>query len=324
MKQLDIYGTHGINPLSQQRFISLRTCGIMRIKGVNQVSDMIGKALRLATALKGDTHAPNTQPLIEILPRLTHGQMMELRREYKLLVKTGPERKGVNIAKHIRVRLKGQDEDLATACYATALGRWESESHWANVWYHDDKTRRELLIEALMGRTNDEIRLIKEGFRDKKYGDSLTSCISTELAGDKFKKAVLMVLEEQRMEEKDQAGEWLPIDYDLVDDDARQLNRAVRSEEGGESLILEIIIRRSDIHLREVLRMYKETFSGANFARQALGKCGNLVVSLTNSFQAIFIKGKLIIKNNRERSWRTSSTALLTSQCVTLCFSTTR
>ena len=120
------------------------------------------------------------------------------------------------------------------------------------------------------------------------------------------------------LEEKDQAGEWLPIDYNLVDGDARQLNRAVRSEKGGETLMLEIITQRSDIHLRELFRMYKETFSEANFARQALSKCGNLVVSLTNSFQAIFINRKLMIKNNRERSWRTSSTALLTSQCVTL------
>ncbi|KAK4236741.1 hypothetical protein C8A03DRAFT_35331 [Achaetomium macrosporum] len=234
-------------------------------------------AARLAKALKGERRAPDTAPLIEILPGLTHEQVMELRVEYKRLVKTGTERKGVNIAKHIRARLKDEDPNLMKVCYATALGRWESEAYWANFWYHGDKTRRELLIESLMGRTNDEIRRIKEGFSDKKYGNSLTKCMRTELKEDKFKKAVLMVLEEQRMEEEDGYGRPLRIDYDLVDDDVRQLHHAVRSEKGGESLMISIITTRSDSHLREVLREYKNKYKGANFAKDALRKSGNLV-----------------------------------------------
>ncbi|KAK5656193.1 hypothetical protein OQA88_4953 [Cercophora sp. LCS_1] len=239
--------------------------------------DPVDDAARLAKALKGEKRAPETEPLIEILPGLTHEQMMELRVEYKRLVKTGSERKGVNIAKHIRARLKDEDPNLMKACYATALGRWESEAYWANFWYHGDKTRRELLIEALMGRTNDEIRAIKDGFSDKKYGDSLTRCMRTELKEDKFKKAVLMVLDEQRMEEADAYGRPLRIDYDLVYDDVKQLNYAVRSERGGETLMITIVTQRSDSHLREVLKMYKETFKGANFAKDALKKSGNLV-----------------------------------------------
>ncbi|KAK4102195.1 Annexin [Parathielavia hyrcaniae] len=234
-------------------------------------------AARLAKALKGEKRAPETEPLIEILPGLTHDQVMDLRVEYKRLVKTGTERKGVNIAKHIRARLKDDDPNLMKVCYATALGRWESEAYWANFWYHGDKTRRELLIESLMGRTNDEIRSIKEGFSDKKYANSLLRCMKTELKEDKFKKAVLMVLEEQRMEESDQYGRPLRIDYDLVDDDVRQLHHAVRSEKGGESLMISIVTQRSDSHLREVLREYKNKYKGANFAKDALKKSGNLV-----------------------------------------------
>ncbi|KAK1837050.1 hypothetical protein QBC39DRAFT_270995 [Podospora conica] len=239
--------------------------------------DPVDDAARLAKALKGERRAPETEPLTEILPGLTHEQVMELRAEYKRLVKTGSERKGVNIAKHIRSRLKDEDPNLMKACYATALGRWESEAYWANFWYHGDKTRRELLIESLMGRTNDEVRRIKDGFADKKYGDSLTRCMRTELKEDKFKKAVLMVLEEQRMEEADAYGRPLRLDRDLVCDDVKQLNYAVRSEKGGESLMINIVISRSDAHLREVLRVYRETFKGANFAKDALKKSGNLV-----------------------------------------------
>src|SRR5882757_1513079 len=100
------------------------------------------------------------------------------------------------------------------ACFACSLGKWESEAYWANFWYQGEKSRRELLIESLMGRTNREIRAIKDGFSDKKYSDSLTKCMKTELKEDKFKKAVLMVLEEKKMEEPRPGY----IDRELVED----------------------------------------------------------------------------------------------------------
>jgi hypothetical protein len=52
----------------------------------------------IAVALRGNG-MPDVVPLIEILPGLTHEQVMELRVEYKVLVKTGADRKGVNVAK---------------------------------------------------------------------------------------------------------------------------------------------------------------------------------------------------------------------------------
>ncbi|WYZ39237.1 hypothetical protein EsH8_III_001151 [Colletotrichum jinshuiense] len=241
--------------------------------------DIEDDASRIAKALRSDRKNPDPEPLIEILPGLTHDQVMDLRKEYKALVKTGAERKGVNVAKHIRARLKDADPNLMKACYATALGQWESEAYWANFWYQGDKTRRELLIEALMGRTNHEIRLIKDGFSDKKYDNSLTKCMKTELKEDKFKKAVLMVLEERRMEEYDPYGRRLPLDYHLVEDDVADLRKAVKSEKGGETLMISIVVQRSDSHLREVLKLYERTHR-SNFARDALKKSGNLVGEL--------------------------------------------
>ena len=242
-------------------------------------------ARRIADALKGDHRAPNTEPLLQILPGLSHDEVMELRTQYKAIVKAGSSRKGVNVAKHIRSRLRDEDPNLMKACYAVALGQWESEAYWANFWYQGDKTRRELLLEALMGRTNEEIRLIKDGFQDKKYGDSLSRCMKTELKEDKFKKAVMMVLSEERMEEEDGYGRPLPLDRRLVDQDVDDLRRAVKSEKGGESLMLSIVVLRSDSHLREVLREYSAQLK-SNFARDALKKSTNLVVSPTG--QVIF------------------------------------
>ncbi|KUI73323.1 Annexin A11 [Cytospora mali] len=235
-------------------------------------------ALRLAGALKG-TKAPETAPLLDILPALTHEQIMDLRTEYKRLVKTGPEKKGVNVAKHIRVRLKDEDPALMKACYATALGRWESEAYWSSFWYQGDKTRRELLIESLMGRTNDEVREIKEAFNDRKYDNSLVKCMKQELKEDKFKKAVLMVLEERRMEDVDRSGRPLPVDRNRVEDDVEALHQAVKAEKGGETAMINIVVMRSDDHLREVLSLYSEAY-GSNFARDALRKSGNLVGEL--------------------------------------------
>lgn len=234
-------------------------------------------ATTLSKALRGDG-PPDKDALIEALPGLTHEQVMELRTDYKALVKTGSQRKGVNIAKHIRARLKDENPNLMKACYAVSLGRWESESYWANFWYQGDKTRRELLIESLMGRTNDEIREIKDGFTDKKYDNSLTKCMKTELKEDKFKKAVLMVLEERRMDDFDPYGRRLPIDYKLVDQDVDDLRKSIKSDKGGESSMISIIVSRSDNHLREVLKEYDHAFR-ANFARDSLKKSGNLVVS---------------------------------------------
>ncbi|KAI8956611.1 Annexin [Daldinia sp. FL1419] len=241
--------------------------------------DPIDDAARLAKALKGDHLPPDTGPLIEILPGMTHEQIMELRVQYKSLVKTGPERKGVNVAKHIRVRLKDEEPVLMKACYTVALGKWESEAYWANFWYHGDKTRRELLIESLMGRSNYEIAKIKEAFSDKKYKDSLALCMKTELKEDKFKRAVLTVLEEKRMEDVDEYGRRLPINHDLVQDDVEVLYKAVRSDKGGETAMIQIVVLRSDNHLREVLRLYEKVV-GSNFARDALKKSGNLVGEL--------------------------------------------
>lgn len=281
-------------------------------------------AQRLADALRG-SKAPKTEPLIEILPGLTHEQVMDLRAEYKRLVKTGPEKKGVNVAKHIRVRLKDEDPSLMKACYATALGKWESEAYWSSFWYQGDKTRRELLIESLMGRTNEEIRLIKESFNDKTYDNSITRMMRHELKEDKFKKAVLAVLDEERMEDEDRHGRELPVDHTLVEDDVHDLRKAVKAEKGGESAMISIVVKRSDNHLREILMVYNEVY-GANFARDALRKSQSLVVSLASLLLLGTLTNwgiRVADQNPRANFSRISSTASSTSLSVMLCSCTT-
>ncbi|KAF2397379.1 Annexin, partial [Trichodelitschia bisporula] len=208
---------------------------------------------------------PKVGVLIDVLPALSHDQVLELRAEYKRVAKI--QGRGINIAKHIKLKTSG---NLCKICYVTALGRWESEGYWANFWYQSHSAQRELLIEALMGRTNAEIRNIKDGFRDKRYGDSLEKCMDKELKADKFRHAVLLVLEERRQEEND----VYPVEY--RDRDVDGMARALRQREGGETAILNIVVGRSDAHLRDCLRAYERKY-GANFAKEALRKSNNLV-----------------------------------------------
>jgi hypothetical protein len=191
--------------------------------------------------------------------------MLELRAEYKRHCKV--QGRGINIAKHIKLKITG---NFGKICYVTALGRYESEGYWANYWYQSNSARRELLIEALMGRQNHEIREIKDSFKDKRYSDSLTRCMDKELKADKFRKAVLMALEGERQEESDVWG----LEY--RNRDADTLYKAIKSREGGETLMLSVVVMRSDAHLREVLRTYERKYGG-NFARDALRKSNNLV-----------------------------------------------
>lgn len=230
-----------------------------------RIYDAEDDALALVDAMAQRTLDPD--PLIDILPALSHDQMLELRAEYKRHCKV--QGRGINIAKHIKLKSSG---NFGKVAYVTALGKFEAEGYWANYWYQSNSARRELLIEALMGRSNHEMREIKDAFRDKRYGDSLTKCMDKELKADKFRKAVLMALEAERQEESDM---W-PPEYRARDADT--LYKAIRAKEGGESTMLGVVIMRSDAHLREVLRMYERKYQG-NFAREALRKSNNLVVS---------------------------------------------
>ncbi|KAL4906832.1 hypothetical protein BDW74DRAFT_127828 [Aspergillus multicolor] len=227
--------------------------------------DATDDALALRDAL---SHARNidTKPLIQILPHLTNHEMLDLRKEYKKHVKI--HGKGVNLAKHIRVKLG--NSSLGKVCYATALGRWESEAFWANCYYQSGSSRRELLIESLFGRSNGEMREIKESFKDSRYVDSLEKCMKAELKADKFRTAVLLALEESRQSERD------TVDAELVHRDVQALHAALVSRNGGETAMIYIIVRRSDSHLREVLRTYEKTYQ-RNFAREMIQKSQNLV-----------------------------------------------
>jgi len=228
--------------------------------------DAASDAALMQSALNHTRHIDN-KALIRVLPRLTSDEILLLRQEYKNKVKL--HGKGINFAKHLRLKLG--NSNFGKVCYATALGRWESEAYWANCYYQAGTSRRELLIESLIGRSNAAIREIKACFRDSRYNDSLERCMRAELRADKFRFAVLLALEERRQDERE------PLDSRLIRQDVSDLHRALVSKEGGETAMINIIVVRSDSHLREVLRTYENHY-GHNFARAMIAKSRNLVV----------------------------------------------
>ncbi|KAK6441098.1 hypothetical protein LTR95_002666 [Oleoguttula sp. CCFEE 5521] len=229
------------------------------------IYDAESDAKAIAKAL--DHHSKiDAEAFIDVLPPLTHDQILELRKEYKKQVKI--QGRGIKLPAHLKLKLPSGN--FGKAVYVCALGRWESEGYWANFFYQGHASRRELLIESLLARSNAEIREIKDSFRDKRYADSLTKCMEKELKADKFKTAVMMALEGRRQEEQD----VYPREY--VERDVEGLVRSVNAEKGGETAMLEVVLRRSDAHLREVMRGYQAR-TGENFARVALGRSGNLV-----------------------------------------------
>jgi hypothetical protein len=263
----DPYDPYGDSDRDRDRNRDRRDNGRRKEERRARVYDAEPDALAIVDALSART--PDVDTLIDILPALSHDQMLELRTEYKRHCKV--QGRGINIAKHIKLKTSGNFGKIA---YVTALGKYEGEGYWANYWYQSNSARRELLIEALMGRQNHEIRAICESFKDKRYSDSLVKCMDKELKADKFRKAVLMALEGKRQEESDV---W-PVEYRNRDVDT--LYKALKSREGGESAILGIVVMRSDAHLRECLRTYERKYQGS-FARDCLRKSNNLVVCLT-------------------------------------------
>lgn len=223
-------------------------------------------AEKIAEGLKGSHRSPDVKPLLKIMPWLTTDEIIHLKQSYKNYARVGGQ--GINLSKHIKARLSG---NLCKIIYATSLGRYESDAYWANCFYQSGASRRELLIESLVGRSNQQIREIKDVFKDKRYDDDLEKCMKAELKADKFRTAILLCLEERRM------PEGIGVDMKRVHEDGMELYTALNNP-GGETAMLQIILTRSNDHLKEVLRYYEKSY-GKNFAREMIRKSQNLVVS---------------------------------------------
>ena len=157
--------------------------------------------------------------------------------------------------------------------WAVALGPYESEGWFVNSWYQKATSRNEWLIEALIGKSVQEIRKIKRGFKDDKYGNSLERAIKSELGAHKFRGLILMTLDTDNgiREEEPEHGGFLGsvwghavqshggVKMDQVQDDVKRLYEVLDGRPGtGETVLMHILLCRTEVHLREVIRWYRQ------------------------------------------------------------------
>ncbi|KAK6353328.1 hypothetical protein TWF696_005298 [Orbilia brochopaga] len=205
----------------------------------------------LYKALKGKV--PDVGAIVKIVPLLSGEQIISLRAEYKKIHPLG----NVNLAKHLKAQLSGK---IQLAAYVTALGPFESESYWATLSSQKPNFRHALLIEALMGRENDDILDMRDSYRDAKNDNNFEKALTKELTADKgtnekFKELVLTQLDARGM------NEWDKVYLDKVRDDAEDLHDALLKDKVDSLAVGKIIITRSTTHIREVMRMYKKLFN---------------------------------------------------------------
>ncbi|TGZ80274.1 Annexin [Ascodesmis nigricans] len=206
-------------------------------------------AKAILSELKSTFSRPSPRPLINILPTLSPSDLSLLRQEYKHLFR------GVNLAKHIK-SVFPTTTPFGKLAFSLALGPYESEAWFANSWYQKRETRNELLIEALMGKTNEEIGKIKAAFKDAKYESSLEKAVAAELPRDKFRYAVMVQLGCVRMEEE------VEVSVDGVREDVARLGNILeRRQSGGETEMIEIIVNRSNRWLQAVVEKYRLVYN---------------------------------------------------------------
>ncbi|KAI5840877.1 hypothetical protein BZA05DRAFT_466529, partial [Tricharina praecox] len=209
---------------------------------------------------------PSPQPLIEILPTLTPQQLKSLRKEYKTLYR------GVNLAKHIK-SVFTTSTPFGKIIFAVALGPYESEAWFSNGWYQKKETRNELLIEALMGKSNAETEAIKACFKDAKYDSSLEKAVAEELPANKFRVAVMAQLSCGRMDES------APFVEAGVHEDVKRLGTILERTNGaagGETEMVGIIVNRSDRWLLAVAQLYRQVYQ-RDLAKAVMKHSKNLV-----------------------------------------------
>ncbi|KAJ6264188.1 Annexin-B12 [Drechslerella dactyloides] len=205
----------------------------------------------LYKALKGKV--ADVGSVVKIVPLLSGEQIISLRAEYKKVHPLG----NVNLAKHLKAQLSGK---IQLAAYVTALGPYESESYWATLSGQKPNFRHALLIEALMGRENDDIMDIRESYRDAKNDNNFEKALTKELTADKgtnekFKELVLTQLDARGM------NEWDKVYLDKVRDDAEDIHDALLKDKVDSLVVGKIIITRSTTHVREMMRLYKKLFN---------------------------------------------------------------
>ncbi|KAJ0425233.1 hypothetical protein BJY00DRAFT_204488 [Aspergillus carlsbadensis] len=205
-------------------------------------------ALAISEALN-PSQVTDRAPFLRFLPLMDHYAILHLRYEYQKLVQTGGN--GVNVAKHIRHKL-GKNP-FGDACYATALGRWESEAFWVTAFCEKSETGytdNNFFLVPLFDRDASDILALKQAFKGERYLDSLDGLIRDKVQHPTHRRAALLAMRGSR----NRGGP------EQVRQDIEDIKRALGDQKKGATKILSIILGRSRSHLQQIRQGYKDRY----------------------------------------------------------------
>jgi annexin A7/11 len=137
---------------------------------------------------------------------------------------------------------------------AIIRGPLATDVHLLKGATHGPGTKEKVLNDVLLGRSNADLRAIKEAYQ-KTYRTSLEADIKADLSM-KTERHFLMVLAANRNEES------APVIPQQVDQDVMEIYKATEGQVGtDELLVCSILSQRSDAQIRAIAYTYKQKFT---------------------------------------------------------------
>ncbi|EIW65745.1 hypothetical protein TREMEDRAFT_70412 [Tremella mesenterica DSM 1558] len=229
-------GTTGANP----RFLGVNipspppAVPLSNLQGYNAQFD----AERIRKATKG--FGTDEKSLIDVLAPLDAFQMDVLSRTYEQMV-------GKSLRKTLEKELSGWVEYTLVLL---SLGPLHGDLHLLERACKGAGTHEDLLTEILLGRTNEEMFFLKEGFR-RLYGKDLISTVKGELS-----------MQTERMFNMALSGtkdESPYINQQVIQQDVETLYRAGPGRIGTDEIsVCGILLSRSDAHLQAIAQQFPQ------------------------------------------------------------------
>ena len=203
---------------------------------------------------------------------------------------------------------------LETAIVSTALGPIESEAYFAHRAIAGLGTKESMLTEAIMGKNNHQISMLKSLYM-RRYGESLETAVRGDLSG-KTEQMFVLALAGNKMDE------WVPVDPQVVSNDVRTLYAATQGRLGTDEIqVCSILTRANDAYIRayadnykrqyaqDFLKMIRKEFSGHMAAalvyivKGAINKAERDAELLEDSMAGLGTKDELLISRLVRAHW---------------------
>ena len=203
--------------------------------------DLSGPADALRKAMKG--MGTNEGALIGVLARMPAPEIAVLKQTYQ-------QRHRRSAESDVESEVSGYFE---LALLSILRGPLQQDVYCLNKALKGAGTNEDLLNDVLIGRSNADMRAIKEAYQ-KTYHRSLESDVKADLSA-KTERMFMMLLAATRAEDS------APVIPQSIDADVSELHRATEGRTGAEQLsVCSILTSRSDTQVRAIAHAYEAKY----------------------------------------------------------------